>query len=1175
MFMQKLTRYPTIILAVCLATAATTLADKDDEDKDKDKKERQGASLALHSGSTAPDPANCTLGLAQKDLDVNNVRARVFNFGSIGYGNGAEQQYVVPKASGHSPIYAMGIWMGGMVGDELRTAAATYSNFEFWPGPLGSDGRPVNPDDCSAYDRIYKVGRSDILTYEATGQASPDLAEWPYDLGAPVVDGDGVQGNYSLAGGDRPDLIGDQAVWWIMNDVGNTHNNTQAPPIGIEVRVHAFAFDRADAIGNTTFFKYNVTYKGGDPLRDIFLSIFSDPDLGSAGDDFVGVDTTLNLGYVYNDNAIDDVYGPAPAAGYDFFQGPISADGDTLGVSSFMYFINGGPSGTEDPHFSQEIYNVQQGFWRGGQPLTEFGIGYQTDGPVTKFAYPGDPVTGAFWSEVNSDRSEGRNQSGDRRLVVSTGPFDLDNGESQDIVFGIVFAQGTDNLNSITALRAADVLAQTAYDVNFEIPSPPPAPPLCDPNSTNAELLPGSGGCLYASELDGQAHLVWGYPSTSSNYLGQFELPDKFLEDLDLDDKTYTFEGFNIYRYPTSSFASDQRELVATYDVVNGVTKVIDSFLDGETGQFRHYVSVEGTDSGIQYHYTLNNLDNYTDYYYGVSAYAYSPHSTPKILESSPTGITVRPSRIGSRSGGSMIRTDVTDNSTATVVNQIGEGVVTWRVVDPAQVTGSDYRVEIIGLDDLEGPHGESGAGKSAYSVIRESDDTVVLDGAAYFERTGKQTPLGSNILVVDGLSLSVAAPPPAFRSFEVTQNAAGPLSPPAWAAASWAGFPGPEGVCPSGTCGVPGQQSTVDTIFGWFLHTWPDGTRGAYDAFLGRTLQYTGGFGASFNGIGHIVPHDVEVRFTGNGKAWIKPDWATNSAGMVVDVPFEWWNVGASPDASDDYQLVPFLYDYNDDGEWGIQYDGIDPANVAGWADHEVSSATNDPWTEPVYVMAPTNDTPGSAGYEAAMAKYEELGATALDAGCSDWYYVPGASAIPECDVWNYMARTVFVLWNGGDVTAAGGAADYYMSEPEMGTVFRITTTKPHQVGDTFRIETAEIARVSGSTDALEESIESIGVVPNPYRGRSAYETGNEDRRVRFTNMPQTAVIRIYTVSGTLIRTLYKDGPSVSLDWNLTTDSNLPVASGMYFIHVDIPGVGEKVLKFGVINRETNINIF
>ena len=324
-------------------------------------------------------------------------------------------------------------------------------------------------------------------------RAATDLAEWPYDLGAPVIDGDGTEGNYNLAGGDRPDLIGDQAVWWVMNEVGNAHRNTQAAPIGVEVRVHAFAFNRADALGNTTFFKYNVTYKGDEPLTDTYFSIFSDPDLGNAGDDFVGVDTTLSLGYVYNDNAVDDVYGPAPAAGYDFFQGPISEDGDTLGVTSFMYFIGGGPAGTEDPHLAEGIYNVQQGFWRGGQPLTANGLGFQRDGEITKFAYPGDPVTGAFWSEVNSDGNGARNQSGDRRLVVSTGPFTVRPGDSQDIVFGIVFAQGTDNLNSITALRGASVLAQLIYDAGFDITSPPPPASFVQPQFIQRSAAPGLG----------------------------------------------------------------------------------------------------------------------------------------------------------------------------------------------------------------------------------------------------------------------------------------------------------------------------------------------------------------------------------------------------------------------------------------------------------------------------------------------------------------------------------------------------------------------------------------------------------------------------------------------------------------------------------------------------------
>ena len=52
------------------------------------------------------------------------------------------------------------------------------------------------------------------------------------------------------------------------------------------------------------------------------LAQWSNPDLGNAADDYVGCDTLLSLGFVYNgDNNDETGYGtPPPAAGYDFFQ---------------------------------------------------------------------------------------------------------------------------------------------------------------------------------------------------------------------------------------------------------------------------------------------------------------------------------------------------------------------------------------------------------------------------------------------------------------------------------------------------------------------------------------------------------------------------------------------------------------------------------------------------------------------------------------------------------------------------------------------------------------------------------------------------------------------------------------------------------------------------------------
>src|SRR5690606_8658128 len=197
--MRTLNRLLLLLLAFCLGTASVALAAKEKE-RDKEKKRPATTSNASAAKtSSLPDPGSCTLGSAQKDLDVNNVRSRVYNTGSLAYGNGNSAQYVVPKAAEYSPIFAHGIWIGGQVNGDLRVAGATYQDFEFWTGPLGADGRPVNPSNCSAYDRIWKVDRQDILNYEGGSAATPDLAEWPFDLGAPVIDGDGDPNNYNLA----------------------------------------------------------------------------------------------------------------------------------------------------------------------------------------------------------------------------------------------------------------------------------------------------------------------------------------------------------------------------------------------------------------------------------------------------------------------------------------------------------------------------------------------------------------------------------------------------------------------------------------------------------------------------------------------------------------------------------------------------------------------------------------------------------------------------------------------------------------------------------------------------------------------------------------------------------------------------------------------------------------
>ncbi|MDX1408067.1 MAG: T9SS type A sorting domain-containing protein, partial [Saprospiraceae bacterium] len=146
----------------------------------------------------------------------------------------------------------------------------------------------------------------------------------------------------------------------------------------------------------------------------------------------------------------------------------------------------------------------------------------------------------------------------------------------------------------------------------------------------------------------------------------------------------------------------------------------------------------------------------------------------------------------------------------------------------------------------------------------------------------------------------------------------------------------------------------------------------------------------------------------------------------------------------------------------------------------------------------------------------------------------------------------------------------------PPSATTIRLISVKPLiSSDDVFEFSTAGLGFTTDDAADAAAALDLMAIVPNPYMGVSAYETGNLQRVVRFTNLPEVATIRVYTVAGTLIKTITKDGPSRAVDWDLQTDNNLPIASGMYLIHIDVPGVGERTLKFGVIQRQTRISVF
>jgi flagellar hook assembly protein FlgD len=113
----------------------------------------------------------------------------------------------------------------------------------------------------------------------------------------------------------------------------------------------------------------------------------------------------------------------------------------------------------------------------------------------------------------------------------------------------------------------------------------------------------------------------------------------------------------------------------------------------------------------------------------------------------------------------------------------------------------------------------------------------------------------------------------------------------------------------------------------------------------------------------------------------------------------------------------------------------------------------------------------------------------------------------------------------------------------------------------------------ITNNGTAMDSALILINVVPNPYYAYSEYETGKLDSRVKITNLPEECTISIYNLSGTLMRRFEKAGEKTSLDWDLKNQVDIPVAGGVYLIHVEVPDVGERTLKWFGVMRPTDLN--
>jgi hypothetical protein len=142
------------------------------------------------------------------------------------------------------------------------------------------------------------------------------------------------------------------------------------------------------------------------------------------------------------------------------------------------------------------------------------------------------------------------------------------------------------------------------------------------------------------------------------------------------------------------------------------------------------------------------------------------------------------------------------------------------------------------------------------------------------------------------------------------------------------------------------------------------------------------------------------------------------------------------------------------------------------------------------------------------------------------------------------------------------------------------------------YAFSTWNLVSQTHNAEKAKSALDMINVVPNPYYAYSQYEENQLDNRIKIVNLPSKCTVTIFTPNGTLVRKFKRDVSSdnsgggvydpkaalnleTSIDWDLKNSTGIPVASGLYLIHVEVPDVGERTIKFFGVLRPIDLDTF
>lgn len=572
----------------------------------------------------------------------------------------------------------------------------------------------------------------------------------------------------------------------------------------------------------------------------------------------------------------------------------------------------------------------------------------------------------------------------------------------------------------------------------------------------------------------------------------------------------YEFQGYKMYQGESEA---GPWSLIKQWDKNDGITKIWDYVYDAVSGENIWSVVENAKDTGLTFSFIIDKdylantpLINGKPYYFSLTTYSYNEWGSPRVLENSTRVTTIIPQK-------PVLNTKIFGKAgqSLTVNHTSGpsDGSVKVKVINPSALTGHDYNVSFY--NDAEG--------NTLWKIVDSTLGVEKITGLSH-QATAATIDTDEEFPVVDGLQVKVAGSPIGMKGWAAT-------SADRWW--TWA----------SGNNG-----STHD--FEGFDPTYSNGIHG--------TMGWGGNWTDVLTGLDTVTPtqvHNIEFTFV-----------TADANGDIADlsdpnVTMAYRYLRSATAAPAKPEFAPFIvkanagYAFQDRRPVPFKVVDLETGkrlNVGFLENNRAVGRVDGKW------WPPTNTEMDAGGFDNAFSASSPR----------EWLFIFNTeytvedSPVLAIDCLNNPIPMMYWILCGRRGT----------SLPVNGAKFTIYANHPNSSVDTFAWTTNGLGKVS-SSDIAKERMEDIQVFPNPYFGTNEAETDFFAQFVTFSNLPEKCTIRIFSLSGQMIRAIVHDNLTPFERWNLQNIHNLPVASGMYICLVEVPDIGTKVLKLAVINRE------